>query len=97
MLSGYFNIRSLLDAIRVSTLLHFCIKNPPTSLLGGVLGRLVGVLAASWAVLEASWAVLGRLGGVLGRLGGILGRLRPSWRRLGGVLGRNWRHLGPSW
>ena len=52
LLSGYLNIRLLLDAIRVSTLLHFCTKNPPKSRLGAVLGRLVGVLAASWAVLR---------------------------------------------
>ena len=54
LLLGCFNIRSLLDAILVSTWIHFCIKNPAKSRLGGVLGRLVGVLAASWAVLEAS-------------------------------------------
>ena len=57
LLLGCFNIRSLLDAILVSTWIHFCIKNPAKSRLGGLLGRLVGVLAASWAVLEASWAV----------------------------------------
>ena len=57
LLLGCFNIRSLLDAILVSTWIHFCIKNLAKSRLGGLLGRLVGVLAASWAVLEASWAV----------------------------------------
>ena len=57
LLLGCFNIRSLLDAILVSTWIHFCIKNPAKSRLGGLLGRLAGVLAASWAVLEASWAV----------------------------------------
>ena len=58
LLLGCFNIRSLLDAILVSTWIHFCIKNPAKSRLGGLLGRLVGVLAASWAVWRpdlASW------------------------------------------
>ena len=58
----------------MATLLHFCIKNPPTSRLGGALGRLVGVL--------------GHLGGVLKRLGAVLGRLGVSWGRLGASRGR---------
>ena len=64
MLSGYFNIESLLDVILVPTGFHFGSKNPPKSYLGGVLGRFGGVLArlaavleAAGAVLEASWAV----------------------------------------
>ena len=48
----------LLDAIWVSTLLHFCIENPPKSRLGGLLGRL-------GSVLERPGRLLGRLGAVL--------------------------------
>ena len=66
MLSGYFNITSLLDVILVSTWLHFGFQNPPKSCLGDVLGRLEGVLGRLGVVL-------GRLGGVWGRLGSVLG------------------------
>ena len=40
MLSGYFNIESLLDVILVPTWLHFGFQNPPKSCLGSVLGPL---------------------------------------------------------
>ena len=84
LLLGSFNIRSLLDAILVSTWIHFCIKNPAKSRLGGLLGRLVGVLAASWAVLEASWAVLEAGPGVLeARLSVLEARLSVLEARLG--------------
>ena len=46
LLSGYFNIESLLDVILVPTGFHFGSKNLPTSYLGGVLGHLGGVLGA---------------------------------------------------
>ena len=72
MLLGCFNIRSLLDAIFVSTLLHFGAKKSPKSRLGGVLGRLVGVLSRLGSILKRLGAVLGRLGVVLGRLGSVL-------------------------
>ena len=88
MLLGSFNIRSLSDAILVSTWLHFYSKKLPKSSLGGsldrlrrVLGRLGGILGRLRMVLESSWAVFGRLVGLLGLLVGIL-------RRLEGVLGR---------
>ena len=87
MLSGYFKITSLLDAILLPTWLHFGSPNPPKSRPGGVLGRLGGVLVVSWgvsgvswSVLEASWGVLERLRTVLERLGAVLG---ASWSRLG--------------
>ena len=64
MLLGYFNIRSPLNAIMVSTWLHFCSKNLPKSRLGGFLDRLGRILEASESVgdlLEASKRVLGLL------------------------------------
>ena len=59
-----FKIRSLLNAILVSTWLIFRSENLPKSCLGGLLGRLGrilgrhgGLLGCLGAVLEASWAV----------------------------------------
>eukprot|EP00959_Pyramimonas_sp_CCMP1952_P142152 2975371-Pyramimonas_sp.AAC.1 len=59
----------------------------------------LGLLGLSWRVFEPLWAARGGpglvSGGLLSRLGGpgpVLGLswwpLRPSWRRLGNVLGR---------
>ena len=86
MLLGSFNIRSLSDAILVSTWLHFYTKELPKSSLGGSLDRLrrdLGRLGRIWGRLrmESSWIVFGRLVGLVGLLVGIL-------RRLEGVLGR---------
>ena len=65
-------MRSLPDAILVSTWLHFGTKKLSKSHFGGVLGRLRRVLR--------------RLGGVSERLGGVLGRpgaiLEASWALL---------------
>ena len=72
MLLGCFNIRSFLDAIFVSNLLHFRAKKSPKSRLGGVLGRLVGVKSHLGDILRRLGAVLGRLGVVLRRLGSVL-------------------------
>ena len=72
LLLGCFNIRSFLDTIFVSNLLHFGAKKSPKSRLGGVLGRLVGVLSRLGSILRRLGAVLGRLGVVLGRLGSVL-------------------------
>ena len=90
MLSGSFNIRSLSDAILVSTWLHFSFeKHPKTSFgsplgcLGQVLGRLGGILGRLRMVLESSWAVFGRHVGLLGVLVGILRRLVDVLGRLG--------------
>ena len=82
LLLGDFNMRSLLNAILVSTWLHFCSKNLPKSRLGGFLERL--------------GRILGRLGDVLGRLGAVLdsswSRLGPSWR----ILEASWTRLGAT-
>ena len=90
MLLGSFNIRSLSDAILVSTWLHFSPeKHPETRLgsplgrLGRVLGRLGGILGRLRMVLESSWAVFGRLVGLLGVLVGVLRRLVAVLGRLG--------------
>ena len=89
MLLGSFNIRSLSDAILVSTWLYFYSKELPESSLGGsldrlrrVLGRLGGILGRLRMVLESSWTVFGRLVGLLGLLVDILGRLVVILRRL---------------
>ena len=89
MLLGSFNIRSLSDAILVSTWLHFYSKKLPKSRLGGalgrlgqVLGRLGGILGRLRMVLESSWAVFGRLVGLLDLLVGIMKRLVGVLRRL---------------
>ena len=80
-------MRSLPDAILVSTWLHVGTKTPSKSHRGGVLGRLGCVLGRfgrvfgrlgaglgpSWGILDASWKRLGRLGGVLGAFWGVLG------------------------
>ena len=65
LLSGYFNMKSLLDVSWGSTWLHFGFQNPSKSCLGGVLGplglllgRRGGILAAPWSRLGVSWAVL---------------------------------------
>ena len=78
LLSGYFNIRSFLDAILVPTWLHFGSQNPSKSRLGDVLRRLGGVLeplggvlGVSWGVLGASWRVLGVSWGILKRFEGV--------------------------
>ena len=90
MLLGSFNIRSLSDAILVSTWFHFYSKKLPKSSLGGslgrlgrVLGRLGGILGRLRMVLESSWAVFGRLVGLLGVLVGVLRRLVAVLGRLG--------------
>ena len=75
LLLGYFNIRSLLNAIMVSTWLHFSSKNPQNSRLGRIWERLGGLLGRLGRVLERLGLVLERLGGVLERLGCVLGRL----------------------
>ena len=62
MLSGYFNIESLLDVILVPTWLHFGFQNPPKSCLGGVLGPLGRLLGGLGGVLGASRGVLELLG-----------------------------------
>ena len=74
MLPGYFNIRSLSQAIFIQTWLNFASfrLQKPTKI-------------ASWRRVEASWA---RLGGLLGRLGRVLERLGLILERLGGVLER---------
>ena len=54
LLSGYFNIKCLWDAILVPSWVDVGFKNDSKSALGRLLGRLVGVLTASWAILEAS-------------------------------------------
>ena len=79
LLSGSFNIRSLSDAILVSTWLHFSVeKHPktrfgsPLGRLGQVLGRLGGILGRLRMVLESSWVVLGRLVGLLDLPSGYL-------------------------
>ena len=72
LLFGYFNIRSLLNAILLSTQLYFCSQKLPKSRLGAVLGASWGVLEASWAVLGWSWSLLGP----------SWKRLRPSRSRL---------------
>ena len=89
MLFGSFNIRSLSDAILVSTWLHFYSKTLPKSSLGGslerlrrVLGRLGGILGRLRMVLGSSWTVFGRLVGLLGLLVDILRRLVGVLRRL---------------
>ena len=89
LLLGFFNIRSLSDAILVSTWFHFYSKKLSKSSLGGslgrlrrVLGRLGGILGRLRMVLESSWAVFGRLVGLLGFLVGILKRLVGVLRRL---------------
>ena len=51
LLLGYFGIRSLSNAILVSTWFHF-----GSGKTTKIASR--GVLEASWAVLEAFWAVL---------------------------------------
>ena len=75
-------MRSLPDAILVSTWLHFGTKKLSKSHLGGVLGRLRRVLR--------------RLGGVSERLGGVLGRpgaiLEASWA----ILEASWAVLEAS-
>ena len=90
LLLGSFNIRSLSDAILVSTWLHFYSKKhlktrfgSPLGRLGQVLGRLGGILGRLRMVLESSWAVFGRLVGLLGVLVGVLRRLVAVLGRLG--------------
>ena len=80
MLLGYFNIRSLLNAIMVSTWLYFSSKNPPKSRLGRIWERL----GASWRPLGASWA---RLGASWAHLGASWRRLGASWARVGASRG----------
>jgi hypothetical protein len=75
-------MRSLPDAILVSTWLHFGTKKPSKSHLGGVLGRLRRVLRRPGGVSE-------RLGGVLGRPGAIL---EASWA----ILEASWAVLEAS-
>ena len=79
-LSGYFNMRSLPDAIWVSSWFHFGSKKPSKKHLGGVVGRLGRVLGASW--------------GVLGRLGTSWARLWASWGGSWPVLGWVLARLG---
>ena len=73
-LSGYFNIRSLPDAILVPNWFHFPSQT---------------IKIASWRRLEASWRRLGassvRLGDVLGRLGCVLGVSWGVLKRFEGV------------
>ena len=90
LLLGSSNIRSLSDAILVSTWLHFCSQKVPKSRLGGslgrlgrVLGRLGGILGRLRMVLESSWVVFGRHVGLLGHLVGILERLVDVLGQLG--------------
>ena len=75
-------MRSLPDAILVSTWLHVETKKLSKSHLGGVLGRLRRALR--------------RLGGVSERLGGVFGRpgatLEASWA----ILGASWAVLEAS-
>ena len=78
-------MRSLPDAILVSTWLHFGTKKLSKSHLGSVLGRLRRVLRRLGGVSE-------RIGGVLGRLGAILDAswaiLEASWAVLEASLAR---------
>ena len=90
LLLGSFNIRSLSDAILVSTKLHLYSKQIPKSRLvgalgglGRVLGRLGVILGRLGMVLESSWDVFGRLVGLLGLLVDILDRLVDVLGRLG--------------
>ena len=89
-LLGFFNIRSLSDAILVSTWFHFSPEKhlktrlgSPLGRLGRVLGRLGGILGRLRMVLESSWAVFGRLVGLVGLLVGILRLLVAVLGRLG--------------
>ena len=75
-------MRSLPDAILVSTWLHFGTKKLSKSHLGSVLGRLRRVLRRLGSVSE-------RLGGVLGRPGAIL---EASWA----ILQASWAVLEAS-
>ena len=68
-LLGYFGIRSLPNAILVSTWFHFGSEKNQQN-------RVSGRLAS---VLSGLGSVLGRLGGVLDRLGPTRIRFRPSW------------------
>ena len=90
MLLGSSNIKSLSDAILVSTWLHFYSEKVEKSRLGGslgrlgrVLGRLGGILARLRMVLESYWVVFGRHVGLLGHLVDILERLVDVLGRLG--------------
>ena len=81
-------MRSLPDAILLSTWLHLGTKKLSKSHVGDVLGRLRRVLRRLGGVSErlgASWGhlgrVLGHLGSVLGRLGGLLGLSQGPRRR----------------
>ena len=80
-------MRSLPDAILVSTWLHFGTKKLSKSHLGGVLGRLRRVLRRPGGVSERLGGVLGRLGASWGHLGSVLGHLGSVLGRLGGLLG----------
>ena len=93
LLSGYFYIRWVWDAIRVPNLVDFGFKNCPTSALGRLLERLVGVLAASWAVLEASWGILRRHWKMMQKKKAKKPAETGVWRRLGGVLAASWAIL----
>ena len=80
-------MRSLPDAILVSTWLHFDTKKLSKSHLGGVLGRLRRALRRLGGVSERLGGVLGRLGASWGHLGSVLGHLGSVLGRLGGLLG----------
>ena len=60
----------------MSTWIHFCIKNPAKSRLGGLLGRLVGVLAAS-CILGSPKRHLGDYCMLLNGLGRFQNALEP--------------------
>ena len=79
-----FNIRSLLDTISVSNWIHFCIKNPAKSRLGGVLGRLGGILGGLGCILGGPERHLGDycmfLNG-LGRFQNALGTFQKALER----------------
>ena len=91
-------MRSLPDAILVSTWLHFGSKKLSKSQLGRVLGRLRRVLRRPGGVSERLRGVLGRPGAILEASWAVLEaswrRLRPSWRRLGGILEAKMKHVG---
>ena len=79
-----FNIRSLVDTILVSNWIHFCIKNPAQSRLGGVLGRLGGILGGLGGILGSPKRHLGdycMLLNGLGRFQNVLGTLYKALMR----------------
>ena len=104
-------MRSLPDAILVSTWLHFGTKKLSKSHLGGVFGRLRRVLRRPGGICERLGGVLGHFVDVLGlpgsscgsrgvcreRLGRILGRLGGVQKAFWGVLGVSCMRLGVSW